>query len=126
MATITERGRFIAWELNPYMGTTSQIQEACSLIGRHAVSYSRIQELWCSDERACNVDWLREYYEKREASLEARILDLVESLPWTADGPVTVEFQGDPRGSTVKLLTPRGKVIAADEMDSFIRKSRSK
>lgn len=126
MATITERGRFIAWELNPYMGTTSEIQEACSLIGRHAVSYSRIQELWCSDERACNVDWLREYYEKREASLEARILDLVESLPWTADGPVTVEFQGDPRGATVKLLTPRGKVIAADEMDSFIRKSRSK
>jgi hypothetical protein len=126
MAQVTARGRFIAWELNPYMGTTSEIQEACSLIGRHAVSYSRIQELWCSSERVCNTDWLRESYEKREASLEARILDLVESLPHTDNGPVRVEFQGDPRGSTVKLLTPSGKVIAADEMDSFIRKSRSK
>lgn len=126
MATITERGRFIAWELNPYMGTTSEIQEACSLIGRHAVSYSRIQELWCSSERVNNVEWLRNYYETKEARLEARIADLVESLPHTDNGPVRVEFEGDPRGSTVKLLTPSGKVIAADEMDSFIRKIRSK
>lgn len=123
MATITERGRFIAWELNPYMGTTSEIQEACSLIGRHAVSYSRIQELWCSSERVNNVDWLRNYYEAKEARLEARITDLVESLPHTDNGPVRVEFEGDPRGSTVKLTLPNGTVIAADEMQSFINRN---
>ena len=123
MTTITERGRFIAWELNPYMGTTSEIQEACSLIGRHAVSYSRIQELWCSSERVNNVDWLRNYYEAKEARLEARITDLVESLPHTDNGPVRVEFTGDPRGSTVKLTLPDGTVIAADEMQSFINRN---
>ena len=126
MAQVTARGRFIAWELNPYMGTTSEIQEACSLIGRHAVTYSHIQELWCGSERVNNVDWLRNYYEAKEARLEARITDLVESLPHTDSGPVRVEFEGDPRSSTVKLTLPSGKVIAADEMDSFIRKSRSK
>ena len=123
MAQVTARGRFIAWELNPYMGTTSEIQEACSLIGRHAVSYSRIQELWCSSERVNNVEWLRNYYETREARLEARIADLVESLPHTDNGPVRVEFEGDPRGSTVKLTLPNGTVIAADEMQSFINRN---
>lgn len=123
MAQVTARGRFIAWELNPYMGTTSEIQEACSLIGRHAVSYSRIQELWCSSERVNNVDWLRNYYETKEARLEARIADLVESLPHTDNGPVRVKFEGDPRGSTVKLTLPNGTVIAADEMQSFINRN---
>jgi len=126
MAQVTARGRFIATKLNPHMGTTRQIQETCSLIGRHAVTYSHIQELWCGSERVNNVDWLRNYYETREARLEARIADLVESLPHTDNGPVRVEFEGDPRGSTVKLTLPNGTVIAADEMDSFIRKSRSK
>ena len=123
MVQVTARGRFIAWELNPYMGTTSEIQEACSLIGRHAVSYSRIQELWCSSERVNNVDWLRNYYETKETRLEARIADLVESLPHTDNGPVRVKFEGDPRGSTVKLTLPNGTVIAADEMQSFINRN---
>lgn len=123
MVQVTARGRFIAWELNPYMGTTSEIQEACSLIGRHAVSYSRIQELWCGSERVNNVEWLRNYYETKEARLEARIADLVESLPHTDNGPVRVKFEGDPRGSTVKLTLPNGTVIAADEMQSFINRN---
>lgn len=123
MAQVTARGRFIATKLNPHMGTTRQIQEACSLIGRHAVTYSHIQELWCGNERVNNVDWLRNYYEAKEARLEARITDLVESLPHTDNGPVRVEFEGDPRGSTVKLTLPDGTVIAADEMQSFINRN---
>ena len=113
MAQVTARGRFIATKLNPYMGTTRQIQEACSLIGRHAMTYSHIQELWC----------VPNYYEAKEARLEARITDLVESLPHTDNGPVRVEFTGDPRGSTVKLTLPDGTVIAADEMQSFINRN---
>lgn len=123
MTTITTRGKFIARKLNPYLGTTRKIEETCSLIGRHAVTYSHIQEVWCNSTRAYNVDSLREYYEKREAQIEKRITDLVESLPWTDDGPITVEFQGDPRAATVRLITPNDSVIVADEEDWYIRKN---
>lgn len=119
MAVITRRGRALAWKLNRYIGTTFAIEETCSLIARHAITYNRIQELWCDNERANNHEPTRLYWEKREADLEARITDLVADLPHTDDGPFRVVFEGDPRGSTVQLWHPtdephrRGYALAA-------------
>lgn len=125
MTVITRRGRGLAWKLNPYIGTTTAIEETCSLIARHAITYNRIQELWCNSERANNHTPTREYYEAREAWLEARITDLVADLPHTDDGPFRVEFQGDPRGSTVQIWLPnthRGSsyaLAAADDSYTY-------
>lgn len=125
MATITKRGRGLAWKLNPYIGTTWEIEETCSLIARHAITYSRIQEMWCDNERANNHEPTRKRLEAQEARLEARITDLVADLPHTDEGPFRVEFQGDPRGSTVQLWLPNTHrrsgyaVAAADDTYTF-------
>ena len=59
----------------------------------------RAAEIWAQYEK-----WL----DKRDAELERRITELVESLPHTDMGAIGVEFMGDPRGSTVKLIMPDG------------------
>jgi hypothetical protein len=103
MAETTERGWRLAHKLNPAIGTTSAIAETCSLIARHARTHGHIQETWCSVEMS---DRQTARLEKREAQLEARITRLVEDLPETDEGPITVLFGGDPRGYTVKLVMP--------------------
>lgn len=118
MAVITKRGRDLAWKLERYVGTTYEIQEICSLIARHAATYNVIQEGWCSSEWQNNHEPTRLRYEAKEARLEERITDLVSRLPLTDEGPFTVRFQGDPRGSTVQIWAPntdpsRGYALAA-------------
>lgn len=117
MAAITRRGRDLAWRLNPYIGTTTKIEETCSLIARHAKTYNWIQEAWCDNEYICTNDAARERYEAKEEWLEGRIRDLVDILPHTDHGPIKVIFGDDPRGATVALHVPTDwghTVIAAE------------
>ncbi len=100
--TITKKGRELATLLNPSMGTTHAILETCSLICRHATTIKRLAE------QACNSE-LSKRDEKQDAACEARIRDLVRDLPHVNGEPIKVEFQGDPRGATVKLIMPDGR-----------------
>ncbi len=112
MAVVTQRGRNLAWKINPFVGTTSAIEETCSLLARHAASYSRIQEAWCSVEMS---DAATARLEAKESALEARIGSLVQDLPAPDDGPWRVVFEGDPRGWTVRIVTPDGREIGLDD-----------
>jgi len=70
------------------------LEGVCSLIGRHATTYERYQEGWCSSE------WFDRHaaeMERKELKLMSRIIELAASI----DCDVT--FQGDPRGHTVRL-----------------------
>lgn len=114
MAEITYRGIALANKLNPLFGTTPKIQETCSLIARNSRTYNRIQEYWASVEMS---DQQVAYWEKREANLEKRITELVESLPETDEGSIKVAFSGDPRGHCVKLTLPGSYKRHADVWD---------
>ncbi len=105
-ATITRKGSAFARKLNHQIGTTDEIERVCSRIHRHARTYDWIQEAWCCDDMS---DRRRLALEAREAWLEARIRGLVEYLPQPDSGPWRVEFSGDPRGFTVRLVTVDGR-----------------
>lgn len=103
MPTATKAGYELADAIMPVIGRTQQIVETCSLIARHAKTYARIQEMWCSVEM---TDSQVQHYEEGERQLERRIARLVQDLPHSDDGPWGVSFEGDPRGYTVKLFCP--------------------
>jgi len=103
MPTVTSSGEKLASYLAPVLGYTHAISETCSLIARHAKTYARIQEMWCSVEMS---DRETARVERQEEILERRIRDLVADLPHSDDGPFGVEFSGDPRGYTVRLFCP--------------------
>lgn len=88
---------------------------SAELLLRHGTTYARIQEAICN-----GVEWNRydtnesfqkrqnrheKWTEKREQQLEKRIKEIVAGL---GEG-FGVIFQGDPRGSTVKITVPSGK-----------------
>ena len=114
----TLKGRELSSKLSRFIGTTEDIVQICSLICRHATSYGHVQEGHCNGHPACISGRLpietvhrlqsdfEEWLAKRDDQLEKRIADLVEQLPHTDDGPLRVHFQGDPRGSTVRLILP--------------------
>lgn len=100
MPTITKRGRDLARCLAPFIGESDRVLQTCSLIARLARTHHRLQEITCNGE-------LTPDEQKREAQIEARILLLVASLPARyGKGALSVEFQGDPRGDTVKIVVP--------------------
>lgn len=105
-ATVTQAGVKFARKLSYQIGTTDHIQRVCSLLHRHARTYDWIQEAWCSNEMP---DRSVALLEEREEWLEARIRDLVQYLPDPDSGPWKVEFSGDPRGYTVRLVAPDGR-----------------
>lgn len=107
-ATVTQAGVKFAWKLNHQIGTTGHIQRVCSLLHRHARTYDWIQEVWC-DTDLSERPRQQARLEAKEEWLEARIRDLVEYLPQPDSGPWTVEFSGDPRGYTVRLVTVDGR-----------------
>lgn len=105
MPTITKRGRDLARCLAPFIGESDRVPQICSLIARLARTHCRLQEISCSDHELTPAE------QKREAQIEARIRQLVASLPERIDSPhgkgtLSVEFQGDPRGYTVKIVVP--------------------
>lgn len=93
----TTKGRQLADKLNPLIGSTNEIDHLCRKICWNAAKHHTLAERQCCDETWSDEDDLK--VEK----LEKHITELVSWLPWTEDGPLTVEFQHDPRGCTVKL-----------------------
>jgi hypothetical protein len=114
MPNITKRGYALAWRLNPFIGSTAAIAETCSLLARHALTYSRYQKDWCDNEYVCNTSAVRARREAAELRLMARIDSLVRDLPMPDEGPWRLIFQGDPRGSAVRLVAPDGREVALD------------
>lgn len=104
-ATITARGRLLSQLLSPYIGVTPDIQRVCSLIARIASRHCRLAERECSYEM---TEHEAESVQAESDRLEARARALVASLPARVDGgaPLTVTFQGDPRGFTLKVHVP--------------------
>lgn len=96
MTAITGKGMTLAIKLHPLIGLTTHIEETCSLIARHATTHKALMEAQCNRE-------LTEAEETKIERLEERITDLVDQLPESDFGPFVVDFQGDPRGVTVKL-----------------------
>lgn len=104
MSKITNRGRAFAAEIKRYFPAPSDTTlELLSLIARHARTHHRLQEISCSVEMT-ERQQLR--HDRRDAQIEARIATLVARLPASTAGKVTVRFEGDPRGYTVKLVVP--------------------
>lgn len=108
MTTITAPGSQLAWKLNPYIGTTAAIAETCSLLTRHGKTLDGIQVRWCNDEMS---DRATAALEAREKRIEDRMRDLTDMLPHTDDGPWRIQFDGDPRGFTSRLIAPDGHEI---------------
>ena len=102
MRSITAKGRELATLLNPSMGTTHAILVTCSLICRHATTIARLAEVDCN--KGLTPSQIRQ--DKRAEEL---IRSLVMDLPHVDGQPIRVEFQGDPRGATVKLIMPDGR-----------------
>jgi hypothetical protein len=111
MPNVTKQGRELATKLNPFLGTTMEIEETCSLIARHAATYQAIQELWCNDHMSARRT---AYVSKREEQIKRRIVALAESLHHTDEGPIRARFSGDPRGWCVQLVLP-GSLAAHHE-----------
>lgn len=114
--TVTERGVELAWKLNPYIGTTTAINYTCSVLRKHAVTYAKLCEEGCNgpawkDQPGAawtgkDIEIWQADLDKRQDYRKKRITELVASLPHTEHGPIGVQFDGDPRGYTVRLLVP--------------------
>jgi hypothetical protein len=103
---MTVRGKLLAGELAQYIGYTGAITATCSLIARHARTLENDAVAVCNDS---NAD--QEKIDSRWDRLTARIADLVRELPESDGGPITAQFQGDPRGYIVKLVVIDGDGI---------------
>lgn len=93
----------------------SEAKHRAELLLRHGRTYANIQEMCCNGPGTwygeSNESFQKrqerhdKWIEKREQQLEKRIRQICKEL---GDG-FGVIFQGDPRGSTVKITVPSGK-----------------
>jgi len=111
MATQTRKGTKIALRIHRLTKRelTEQLEQTCSLIGRHAATYCRYQEGWCSDPW---FDRHAEEMERKEIRLMLRIVELA------ADIDCEVTFSGDPRGHTVRLWPLDSPYFGCDKEQS--------
>lgn len=104
--TITKAGRELARHLHIVVNDGHSVGEAfevCSRIHRAGVTYSHIQEVFCSVELS---ERMTKVYEKRESQLEALITRHCGTLTEMTGHEYVPEFSGDPRGFTVKIGSP--------------------
>lgn len=99
MPIITDRGRNLAKDLARYCDLRSVHVATLSTIARHAATHLRYAVAECNRE-------LTPAEVRKVERIEARIRQLVATLPETPKGPLTVKFGGDPRGYTVKIVVP--------------------
>lgn len=92
-----ELGAELASKLHDLIGLTAKISDTCEDVCRLASKHHRLMVAQCNRE-------LSDVEEDMIENVEQRITQLVDSLPETELGPLVAEFQGDPRGATVKLL----------------------
>ena len=112
MPSETRRGYALAERINRALGNNDYIVELCSLLARRARAYSTIQEIWCNVELS---ERATRRLELKESRIEQLITEGVAKLPAPANGQWRVEFEGDPRGNTVKLITPDNRTIGMDD-----------
>lgn len=77
-----------------------EVNRIADLILRQGTTYCRLQEDSCNVEMN---DRQLARHEKKEQQVEARVTALAKKLGCVPD------FQGDPRGHTIKLVVPSGK-----------------
>lgn len=94
-----DRAEFVARLVSEIPDKVSAVTDAAFLIMRHGATYARIQEAWCNEEMG---DRRTREMMAKEARIEKRITELCEPFGFKAD------FQGDPRGATVKIRVPSG------------------
>ena len=98
----SERERFVATMAREAPGfRVDDLAELMRLARRHG----RLQERACNGHQKPNGDWDEAAAKRDELAderLEARIRKMVEAVG------CQVEFSGDPRGSTVKVIVPSG------------------
>lgn len=116
---ITSKGQRMAENLRRWIGDEPETLRTLSRIGRLAATHQRLAEAECSVEM---TERQAARHARRVEALEATIRRLVATLPRAlavprsgapADlsepsglVPVGVDFGGDPRGYTVKLIVP--------------------
>lgn len=124
MATITHKGDALSQRIYRNSGFASvNTMERLSLIARHAVTLHRLYEDECNGHPAMGnphipIDRAGELQNQWDARvqretkrLEKRIAQLARGLP----NITTVEFNGDPRGAPVKLVTKDGSGDSWDD-----------
>jgi hypothetical protein len=77
-----------------------RVLHIADLLMRHGTTYCRMQEDACNVEMS---DRQQARHDKREKQIEDRVTQLCKELGAVPD------FQGDPRGHTIKLVVPSGK-----------------
>lgn len=75
-----------------------QLMNAIALIMRHGKTHGRLACAYCNGEIETDQ------WEKRNGRLRASILKAYQSI-----GGKDIDFGGDPRGNTVKLVLPSGR-----------------
>lgn len=110
----TERQKFTTIIARESALPAHHAEHSASLLLRHGKTYARLQEMSCNGvgtwygESAASFGKRQERFEraleKKESQIEARIRAIVGEL----GAGFGVLFQGDPRGSTVKITVPSG------------------
>ena len=107
---ITSKGRELAD--HAHLGDNPVVLNTLSRICRAAVTYERNQEDICNGHPANSsptlpnetIFRLQEAWEKRTDRQDERLERLISNLAETLPDVTGVTFNGDPRGSTVRLL----------------------
>lgn len=103
-----DRENFIALLVHEYPLDVPEVVAArARRLMRFGTTYCRYQETYCSVE-------LSDYEERKLERRERRTEELVRSLCAEFSPPLLVEFQGDPRGHTIKLKVPSGRATCWD------------
>jgi hypothetical protein len=115
MSKATERDEFVAILTRALPDTPAHlVVRAARLLMRHAKTHGNLAEAQCNGpgdyvnripypEAGEIYRKHEEWREKREQQIERRISEIAQSIGVVAD------FQGDPRGYTVKLHLPTGQ-----------------
>ena len=93
---------------------TFKIIDAAKRMMRHARTYSRVQEMVCNGHPAQSsnlpIETINKLQAKHDAYCEAQEKRMERLITKAAtDIGLTVDFQGDPRGYTVKVQLPDGR-----------------
>jgi len=102
---ITKKGRELSDKLQPSLPSgidMNAVRVICSNICRLATTHKILAERACERELTVRESAL-------DAQIERDIRGFCLVLPQVNGKAITAEFQGDPRGATVKLVMPDGR-----------------
>lgn len=94
--SITKAAYELAYRLQKVSPTVAISATACGELVRLNTKYRKIQERWCCEEM---TDERVAYWKKAEARIEKNVKEIAQCLAVVE----RVEFEGDPRGSCIRL-----------------------